>query len=1304
MKRPSMSAPIPFATPTGPRHKAPAQHSPAAANTPTPNQPRLSSKSKARKTSSSRHQRRQRIIEALEQRQVFAAPTLGPIVDANFFSGAPIQVALNGADADGDALTFSVENDPDNPNIIAEVRATTNRTLVLRIDFRDATAEEALLGITDDAVDGELVFQLFEDLTPEVTNRIIQLVNEGFYNGLIFHRVIDNFVIQGGDPLGDGTGGSGISFDDQYHADLQHTVSGLLSMAKSSDDTNDSQFFITEGPQRNLDFNHSIFGMLVVGEDIRDAISNTPVGAGDKPLRDAIIVSAEIIQDTSNQVLTIKAADGYTGSATITVTVDDGNGGTAQQTFTVNATPDQNENRPFLNNAPLQIDATANGGAVTYQFQSTDVDGGPLAYYAFLENAADSDKVTLSINQTTGLLTVTPINGFSGVVNIFVVASPLNEADHDFIAQQAVENDVSLKVAYDFYSLYYDMQSVPVVIAPAAPTAIDLLAGSDTGSSDSDNVTSNDNNGDSATLTFQVLGVTAGATVQLYDGATLIGEAVATGTTVNITTNGTVVLTNGQHALTARQILANTPIDAGNQDRVLDISSTFSAPLNITVDTVAPVFTSQPVTSLVQFSPYNYDANTNDEAGIGAIYDLLNAPAGMTIDPHTGVVTWLPTQDQINAGFAAVEIQATDVAGNVSSQVYTITFVPNETPTLDAIAEQSVDEGTTFTYALVAQDPNLPGDTLTYSLVSGPANASVNPATGVVTFTPLETDGGTTVTLTVRVTDAGGLSAEQTFDIVVNDTNSNPIVPPIGTKTVTEHQELVVAINATDIDIPVDTLSYELLGGPAGTTIDANGVIRWTPDESHGGTQQTITFRVNDSAGGSTTVSFLINVTEHNQNPVLTVQTAHTVNELQTLTFTASATDADAPAQTLVFGLETNAPAGMSINPNTGVVTWTPTEAQGPGVYTVQIIVIDSLGGKDTRAVTISVEEVNQSPFLGTLNVLDAFPGSTLTAQIPGFDPDLPVQGLFYELDSAPAGVSIDPATGLLTWALPNEAAEGIRTITVRLTDAFGASVTRDYQIRVSPFNIGNAFGLVSQWTSTTVPVPRDTRPVDTANPPTATVALVNGQVAPVDVLGDNSANSVTPLLGGLNRIQAIEEPTVVEAKKPVDEEGDAAGTANEQKSSGDPKADEKPQLDNSVNPFDSTSAPTENPAAPVDGENNQSRWQRRFDWREQLRATALVETALTENVDLNWVHRAPQPTTIRTAVPVAAPAATEVVETQPAPHAAQQSEPQPLLASTGIAAVAAAMALRPRKQPPVSIPLVNDEIRRQRGPRKNWY
>lgn len=1274
MKRPLMSAPLPFATPTAARSKAvrrqptgvsqPASSKPAhaeqkpaapvrrkkqVAKAATPNQPRFPAKSKVRKSSTSRHQRRQRIIEALEQRQVFAAPTLTTIVDQNLHSGAPIQVALNGTDTDAnEVLTFSIEDDPNNPNpqnnnpnIIAEVRSSTNRTLVLNIDYRDATPTEAQNGIANNAADGQLVFQLFDDLTPEITNRIVTLVNQGFYDGILFHRVINNFVIQAGDPNTKaqetpstqyGTGGSGVTFDDVFNPDLQHTVSGLLSMAKTSDDTNDSQFFVTEGSYssnlRNLDFNHSIFGMLTKGEDVRAAISDTATGAGDRPVREVRIITAEIVQDTRNQVLSIKAADGYTGSGSITVKVDDGNGGVDYKTFNVTVTADNVDNDPYLINPPPQIDATMNGAPVNYQIQANNIDGGSTTYNAYLANSADSSKVTLTINKSTGLLTVTPINNFVGVVNIVIMTSPLTVAQHEDIEQQVADYNnnpanttkITLQQGYDFFATNngykFDTQSVPVVVSPTTPITIDLVAASDTGSSNSDNITSKNNNGSSSALTFLVSGVTPGAIVQLFDGATLIGQATAAGTTVQITTNGTTVLSDTTHSITAHQQFV---INAGNQHRNADLDSQLDATMNVTIDTTAPVF---------------------------------NA-----IDPQDPLL--------------------------------------------------SINEGSVFSYQVAANDSNGP---LVYALVSGPSGATVNPSTGVVSYTTLETDGGSTKNFTVRATDTAGVSSTVSFNLTVNDINNfNPVFAPIGQQNVTVDHELVVSINATDADLPAQTLSYELQNNPAGATIDANGVIRWTPDNSFAGTTQTFTFVVKDNAGGSTSASFDVYV---NQAPVLTVQTSHTVDELQTLTFTASATDADLPAQTLVYGLS-NAPAGMTINASTGVISWKPTEAQGPAIYTFQVVVTDSSNGSDSETVSITVNEVNQLPILGALNTLTAFPGETLTAQIPGSDADLPLQGLTYSLDTAPAGISINPTTGVLTWALPNGTAEGTFAVTVRLTDAIGDSVTRDYLIQVSPFNIGNAFGLTSQWTSTSVAAPRDSRPIQiTSVTQTAVTALIDGQVAPVSALGSNSGNSVTSLLGGLNRLQATNGAEVVEALKPI-VEGGATGAINE---SGENKTDSKPATNSGKNPFDSSSAPANNPAAPAGiiptvttpaEFDKQSRWQKRLDWREHLRSAALVELAAAENFDLNWVSRAPQaPVLAAMPEPVAAPVAEVAAEAKPEPQPKTEpaSEAEPLAASVGALAVAG-LALRPRKATPqITIPVVSDEVRRKRGPRRTWY
>ena len=122
---------------------------------------------------------------------------------------------------------------------------------------------------------------------------------KGLYDGTIFHRVIQDFMVQGGDPLGQGTGGPGYRFKDEFHPELRHDKPGVLSMANSGPNTNGSQFFITEKATPWLDNRHSVFGHAVVGADLVGKITRVAKGPGDRPNQDVVLQKVEIFRSAT---------------------------------------------------------------------------------------------------------------------------------------------------------------------------------------------------------------------------------------------------------------------------------------------------------------------------------------------------------------------------------------------------------------------------------------------------------------------------------------------------------------------------------------------------------------------------------------------------------------------------------------------------------------------------------------------------------------------------------------------------------------------------------------------------------------------------------------------------------------------------------------------------------------------------------------------------------------------------------------------------------------------------------------------
>jgi len=145
---------------------------------------------------------------------------------------------------------------------------------------------------------GEIEIELFDKLTPKTVNNFVGLANKGYYNGVIFHRVIDNFMIQGGDPTGTGRGGESIygkKFEDEIVSTLRHDGAGILSMANAGPNTNGSQFFITLVATPWLDGKHTVFGKVISGMEIVQAIGKVATTKPyDKPVTDVKMIEVKI--------------------------------------------------------------------------------------------------------------------------------------------------------------------------------------------------------------------------------------------------------------------------------------------------------------------------------------------------------------------------------------------------------------------------------------------------------------------------------------------------------------------------------------------------------------------------------------------------------------------------------------------------------------------------------------------------------------------------------------------------------------------------------------------------------------------------------------------------------------------------------------------------------------------------------------------------------------------------------------------------------------------------------------------------
>jgi cyclophilin family peptidyl-prolyl cis-trans isomerase len=411
-------------------------------------------------------------LEQLETRQMMSV-NLGSLQNIQVPGGKSVLVPLTATNSLASAVDYTFSSS--DPSEQLSLVSAASKSLVLNVTGTDKGGAP---------FSGTIVMHLFEDLAPATTARIEQLVTQGYYNGLTFHRVIDGFMAQTGQT--NNGNDTGVLLKDEFNSSLTFTSPGLLAMANRGRDTADAEFFITAidragttnpitlaNMPRSLDFRYTIFGQVVSGFDTFEKVMSAHVVSNGSaanpetclPSPSITITSASLITDTQNAVLRVFAPTGFNGhSATITVTAKNASNEMSQRTFVAAAAADTATQPPFLGAVDNQT--TTQGTPVSFTLTSTNVSGGAITYkVADAANFGTPANATISINQATGQVTLTPEVGFTGTINLLAGVRATSAAD--------------LQANYDTHAFSVTVTSTTG--APTTPTGVAVDSSSNTG-------------------------------------------------------------------------------------------------------------------------------------------------------------------------------------------------------------------------------------------------------------------------------------------------------------------------------------------------------------------------------------------------------------------------------------------------------------------------------------------------------------------------------------------------------------------------------------------------------------------------------------------------------------------------------------------------------------------------------------------------------------------------------------------------------------------------------------------------------
>lgn len=453
----------------------------------------------------------------------------------------------------------------------------------------------------------------------------------------------------------------------------------------------------------------------------------------------------------------------------------------------------------------------------------------------------------------------------------------------------------------------------------------------------------------------------------------------------------------------------------------------------------APVFTSSPATIVTYGQTYEYQVTATDSNRFDRVrFNLTDGPVGAGIDSVTGLISWVPTRDQIGSHTFVVE--AGDLGALDRAQSFSVEVQSDGStgfaPVISYSPLTQAYNGFLYQDQVLATDPD--GQYLFYSLTQAPSGMRINGLTGRITWVPASDQLGTSL-VTVSVRDEDGLIDTLNYSVVV-DTNNNsaPTISSSPSGLATVGVQYAYQIEATDPD--GDLLTYGLSEAPTGMTITSDGLVTWTPLQAQLGAHD-VAMTVSDSFGYVVTQSLTVNVVAAGPNgsPIITSDplTYGVPNMLYSYQVTASDPDGDA----LTFGLPT-APAGMTLSPN-GLIQWTPTII---GSYDVVVTVVDVTGNGQAQTFTVDVN-TQSIPEITSTPTTTATVGANYAYDVQGYDMD--GDTLAYSLSVAPAGMQIGSANGVIVWS-PTVSQVGANSVTVQVDDMRGGVASQSFVITVS--------------------------------------------------------------------------------------------------------------------------------------------------------------------------------------------------------------------------------------------------------------